>query len=380
MVGDPHGEADTTDAAVDERVRAERVRFVIAQSPRSILISPLAGAILAIAIWTVADHARIVVWTAGLAALAGPRVLILRALRPIALTGAGLVRAERWLGASIMAIALWWGLGGLFLLVPDDPTEQVVVFAFLLMMAGGTGSTYPAHPRIVAPAVVAFAAPIAVAFALDGDATHIVLAVAAAMYIGVTFRAFRILAHFFERSHHLAHALELEKEKVEELARIDFLTQIANRRAFREVAEAALLRADRYQRPVSLLVIDLDHFKDVNDRFGHAAGDTALRAVARVIRDVHRATDTSGRLGGEEFGVLLPETSRDEAVEVAERLRARVADQPLAHDDRPIQLTLSVGVAANRDGDTLDDLMARADAALYEAKRAGRNRVIAAEP
>jgi len=379
-MGDAHGEAEATEAAVKERIRAERIRFVVAQSPRSILISPLAGAILAVAIWNAADHARIVAWVVGVTALAIPRLVSLRRLRTIELTGAGLRRAELWLGGPILAIALWWGVGGLFLLTPGNHTEQIVVFAFILMMAGGTGSTYPAHPGIVAPAVVAFAAPIAVVFVLDDDVPHIALAAAAALYVAVSFHAFHILGHFFERSHHLAHALEVEKAKVEELARVDFLTQVATRRAFCEVADAALRHADRYQRPVSMLVVDLDHFKDVNDRHGHAAGDAALRSVARQIREVHRATDTSGRLGGEEFGILLPETSIEEAVGIAERLRARIADHDLAHDGQPIHLTLSVGVAASRDGDTLDQLMARADAAMYDAKRAGRNRVATAEP
>jgi len=379
-MADAHGETGPSDAALGERIRAERVRFVIAQSPRSIMTSPLAGLILAIAIWPVADHTRILVWTIGLAALAIPRVVILRALRTIELVGSGLKRAERWLAASILVIALWWGVGCLFLLVPGDTTEQIVVFAFLMMMAGGTGSTYPAHPGIVAPAVVAFAAPIAIQFALYGDAAHDALAVASALYVGVSFRAFRILGHFLERSHHLAHELELEKRKVEELARIDFLTQVNNRRAFYELAEAALRHADRYQHPVSLLVVDLDHFKDVNDRYGHAAGDAALRTVARTIRTVHRATDTSGRLGGEEFGVLLPETPLDEAVGIAERLRTGVANHTVDHDGQSISLTLSVGVATNRKGDSLDELMARADAAMYEAKRGGRNRVASSAP
>src|SRR5262249_49049884 len=130
--------------------------------------------------------------------------------------------------------------------------------------------------------------------------------------------------------------------------------------------------------PVALMMLDVDHFKSINDRFGHAAGDAALQSMAEVILSSHRVTDVAGRIGGEEFAILLPETTRSDAAALAERLRVNSAERQLIYSATPIRLTVSIGVAAWSAVDTLDALMIRADAALYEAKQTGRDRVVTA--
>jgi diguanylate cyclase (GGDEF)-like protein len=129
---------------------------------------------------------------------------------------------------------------------------------------------------------------------------------------------------------------------------------------------------------VSVLALDLDHFKAVNDTHGHAVGDEALRAFARRIRGPLRQSDHLARLGGEEFIVLLPGAPVSNALEIAERLRASVAEAPLVDVPR-VAVTVSIGVAAFRPGDRGTDLLARADTAAYAAKRSGRDRVVLAE-
>ncbi len=165
--------------------------------------------------------------------------------------------------------------------------------------------------------------------------------------------------------------------EVERLAVLDDLTQLPNRRRLFEVAEEEFRRARRYEHSLSVIMIDVDHFKQVNDSFGHAIGDDILREVSRRCVEVLRETDTIGRYGGEEFVVIMPETPLDKACEhVAERLRAAVAKPPVDTGAGPVNVTISLGVAqlASFD-DTIDDLINRADAALYDAKEAGRNRV-----
>jgi diguanylate cyclase (GGDEF)-like protein len=125
-------------------------------------------------------------------------------------------------------------------------------------------------------------------------------------------------------------------------------------------------------------MLDIDHFKSINDRLGHHAGDLVIRALADRVRAHHRSTDIIGRLGGEEFAILLPETALDQAMAVAERLRASIGDHVVQHDGTEIRFTSSLGVAGLTGGETLDQLIARADAALYDAKRGGRNRVMSA--
>jgi diguanylate cyclase (GGDEF)-like protein len=167
--------------------------------------------------------------------------------------------------------------------------------------------------------------------------------------------------------------------RVRDTAERDALTGLANRRVFEREIAAESARFDRYGRPVSLVVLDVDHFKSVNDRFGHEAGDAVLRAVATTLRAGVRDADTVTRLGGEEFAVLLPETTLDAAIDLAERLRHRVQQLNEQWSGTQIPVTLSAGVAACPQCVRLPrELVRSADAALYRAKETGRNRVCAA--
>lgn len=166
----------------------------------------------------------------------------------------------------------------------------------------------------------------------------------------------------------------LESE-LSELATRDPLTGLYNRRELSRVMEEELERARRYQRPMALLWIDFDHFKDINDTYGHAAGDSVLRSVSRLLERSVRSVDSIGRFGGEEFVIVLPEMDLEEARETAERLRKRVSSsaQPLG-DGQSVPLTISVGIAVYPDhGVSVPALCAAADKAMYLAKDRGRN-------
>jgi diguanylate cyclase (GGDEF)-like protein len=162
------------------------------------------------------------------------------------------------------------------------------------------------------------------------------------------------------------------------LAEIDPLTQVFNRRHFQIMAEQELGLAHRYRHEVSVIVLDLDHFKTVNDRYGHAAGDQVLKDVAQGLTRTLRSTDVLARHGGEEFVVLPPHTDSASALLVAENLRAQVADVQVAKDADAGAQTVSVGVATARHGESLESLVHRADEAMYAAKALGRDRVVLA--
>ena len=175
-------------------------------------------------------------------------------------------------------------------------------------------------------------------------------------------------------------SMAIERKRMEEglhrQAKLDSLTGVANRRHFLACAEEELKRLERYHGACSLLMLDLDHFKKVNDLYGHAAGDTVLAGVARICAESLRSSDLLGRIGGEEFCILLVETGVDEALQAAERLRGQIRDTeiPIGPQD-VVRPQASIGVAEWRGGsELLTALMGRADEALYRAKQNGRNR------
>jgi diguanylate cyclase (GGDEF)-like protein len=166
-------------------------------------------------------------------------------------------------------------------------------------------------------------------------------------------------------------------EELERLATTDGMTGIYNRRHFLTLADREWDRARRYGRPISVLMIDIDYFKSINDDFGHQVGDEMIVHLANLARDCKRECDVLARIGGEEFALLLPETDLSQAQVVAERLRSEVAAKSLVVASRSIPATVSIGVATLVTAmSNISDLMKAADQALYDAKHAGRNQVI----
>ena len=162
---------------------------------------------------------------------------------------------------------------------------------------------------------------------------------------------------------------------VRQLATTDPMTGLLNRRSFLSQAESEWQRSSRFARPMSLLILDIDHFKHINDSFGHDAGDGVISRIAKICDVQKRAHDLAARYGGEEFVILMPETDLAGACRFAERLREAVAADSVRHDGNTIKATVSIGVAEMAQAKSVDDLLKRADLALYKAKNAGRNRV-----
>ncbi|MCX6067447.1 MAG: GGDEF domain-containing protein, partial [Chloroflexi bacterium] len=183
---------------------------------------------------------------------------------------------------------------------------------------------------------------------------------------------------------------ELQKSYLREqqLARIDDLTGINNHRSLVQLAEREFDVAMRYRHPLSMMFFDIDHFKQINDTFGHLMGDQALKQMIDVVSANLRRADVIGRYGGDEFVILMPQTSAQEALPFAERIHASIATLQLKTDKGPLMLTISIGIAqtihATEPGagstDTVENLLLRADQALYAAKEAGRNRTVVFDP
>jgi len=220
-------------------------------------------------------------------------------------------------------------------------------------------------------------------FSLDGflwrpveriDLTKFQVAIAASVAVALviallTLRFYRLNVNL-NRQIAQREALQAELRR---LADVDVLTGISSRRHFLEQFEQEIERGRRYDRPLAVLMLDIDRFKSVNDSYGHAAGDEVLRRVCAAIRAELRQSDHFGRLGGEEFGVLLPETARADAVLTAERLRQTVQALEIVFEGQAVELTISVGATQVGSEDDDSSALARADHALYAAKQGGRN-------
>ena len=215
--------------------------------------------------------------------------------------------------------------------------------------------------------------PIFVLIALGGNVALAILGVF----------GFRQLARRREAMEALAESNRLLEARVRErtealakLANTDVLTGAHNRRWFMEEGERLFALARRHHHPLALMILDADHFKSINDRYGHASGDAVLRTLAATPATVLRTTDLFARLGGEEFGVILPATGREGAIGLGERLLSAMRDAVTEHDGQRLRFTVSIGIAVLQADDTsLEALLHRADLALYQAKASGRDRL-----
>jgi len=190
-------------------------------------------------------------------------------------------------------------------------------------------------------------------------------------FIGLYGASFREMLYKRGKELKEAHA------RIEELAQVDELTGLLNRRYIMKALNEELARAQRNNTPCSVVIIDLDHFKRINDRFGHPIGDEVLRTFAISITANLRIIDRVGRYGGEEFLLILPDASRDQAVQAVDRLRDILANLNWDAISDGLKVTMSAGLSQIRPDDTSDDILSRSDKALYRAKDAGRNRVVA---
>jgi diguanylate cyclase (GGDEF)-like protein len=210
--------------------------------------------------------------------------------------------------------------------------------------------------------------------ALERLATLLTFAATLARIMFINIFASRVRDGLFRRSA----ALETAYKRIEELAEVDELTGALNRRSIMKLLDDEIARCQQNDLPCSIALIDLDHFKQINDRFGHLTGDEVLRTFAISIFANIRGIDKFGRFGGEEFLMLLPETSHDSATRMLDRLRVIVETLDWSAFSDGLTVTISAGVATLRASETSESLLARADIALYAAKERGRNRIAAA--
>ncbi|MGH8451297.1 diguanylate cyclase [Pseudomonas sp.] len=365
------------DCVIEEQVRTDRLHQLFRQSFAAVFGSYLGAAMLCWLCWDRFDHKVMLVW---LVLLAGSSLLRLKMFMdwfrcPDAERTPA--RWERRYWVTLMLSAGIWGIGALVVMPHDDRVSQVLVMLFTVGMSVSAVSCYSAYRYMTLGSMALVLLPCTLWLLFQPAPMQVGVAIAVLVFSTFVVSATRKLSDALEKAFRLTRQMERAHNISTRAALTDELTGLMNRRAFFEHAQLLYAQCRHNQQPLCALMMDMDHFKDINDTYGHQAGDQVLRQIGGVITASFRQTDVYGRLGGEEFAVLLPNTSLETALDIAEQLVKAVSD--LAAE--PVQgLTASLGVAVVRSLDQdLHSLMNTADKALYRAKAMGRNQVAVAE-
>ena len=362
-------------SAYAARVRADTLALLFHQSYPAVFLSFGIAAVMCWTLWGRIESAALLGWLAALLVSGLVRLAMFLRYFRVKPDAEAILAWERPYAATLMLSALTWGLGAVWLMPPGAAVEQGVVLFFLVGMAGGALGTYSAHRAITIGALLSVLLPCTIWLFFQPGRIALGMALAGAIFIVGAYRATKVLALAMQSRLQMGYELKDAHAHAEKLARIDALTGIHNRRAFNELGDQTLHLCQRDARPASALLIDIDHFKQINDRHGHSAGDAVLTHVAGLLAAQFRKSDVCGRIGGEEFAVLLAGSDSQAAAVAAEKFRLSVADAAIVWRTETLRATVSIGIAA--DGHELEALLHQADLAMYQAKAAGRNRIFA---
>jgi diguanylate cyclase len=369
--------AASAPAASGALVHADTLALLFEQSFPALYQSLIIASILCWTLWGQVEPARLLTWLGVLAASALIRLgmyLLYFRLKPV---GHAIFAWERPYAATLVLSSLIWGVGVLWIMPAGNEVAQYVILFFVVGMVGGSLVSYSAHRGMTITAMLGVLLPITLWLFFQPGQIALGLAVASTTFMAGALRGTRVLNSAMQGNLLLGHELKMANRIADHIARTDELTGINNRRAFMELGEQTTRLCQRQRQPLSALLLDVDHFKQINDTYGHSAGDLVLKQIGSLMAQQFRAADVCGRIGGEEFAVLLADTDTQAATSVANKFRQEVANATLQWQGHTLQVTVSIGVASHNAD--LGTLLQRADAAMYQAKNSGRNRVVCQE-
>ncbi|WP_051176971.1 GGDEF domain-containing protein [Halodesulfovibrio aestuarii] len=275
---------------------------------------------------------------------------------------------------SAFCIGLFWAISTVntvyFWNQPEPASRGIVIGAFSLVIG------WYARPALLLTAFPTMLAAYIYLIVGFSDKTHLGLLLSILKFPALMLASLYTLRYWLSFCMEKFVENEILTEKLEAMVRIDELTKIANRKGYNEALEQALEVAQRFGKPLTLLLIDVDYFKQYNDHLGHQAGDRCIKAIAKVLSNhARRAIDTAARIGGEEFALILPSCDQYQATTIADKIQETLANQMIYHPASPISpnVTISIGISEYAPNDTSGTLYNKADMALYEAKHHGRN-------
>ncbi|MFQ6554483.1 diguanylate cyclase [Pseudomonas sp. Lb2C1-1] len=364
------------DFVIAEQVRTDRLQQLFRQSVSAVFGSYLAAIMLSWLCWGRFEHGVILWWLGILTASTLLRIAMFVAYFRSDENQRTPERWERKYWVTLVLSASIWG-GGAFVIMPaDDLLSQALVMLFTVGMSVSAVSCYSAYRDMTLVSIGVVLLPCTIWLLFQPSPIQVGMALSILVFTAFAARATHKMSQALEIAFRLTREMEQANSISTRAAQTDELTGLKSRRAFFEHAQQLYNECKAKRQGLCAVMLDMDHFKHINDTYGHQVGDQVLRQMGTVISSSFRATDIHGRLGGEEFAILLPDTSIEVATQIAERLIDTIAGlmiEPVHH------ISASLGVASteacNKD---LHSLMNDADKALYRAKALGRNRVAVA--
>lgn len=365
------------DFFIAEQVRTDRLHQLFRQSASAVFGSYFGAIMLCWLCWDHFEPSVVLWWLATLTAAMLLRLSLFVAYFRCDERERTPQRWERRYWITLLLSASIWGGGAFFAMPADDLLSQALVMLFTVGMSVGAVSAYSAHRYMTLVSIGLVLLPCTTWLLFQPSTIQVGMGLSALLFATFVARATREMSTALETAFRLTREMEKTNSISTHAAQTDELTGLKNRRAFFEHAQRLFNQCEANQLGLCALMLDMDHFKKINDTYGHQVGDQVLRQAGAVISSSFRATDIHGRLGGEEFAVLLPATTIEVAVKIAEQLIQSIAGLIV----EPIDcITASVGVASTHpDNKDLHSLMNSADKALYRAKALGRNQIAVAQ-
>lgn len=365
------------DTFIAAQVRSDRLHQLFHQSFPAIFGSFLAAMMLCALGWERFDHSVIFTWIGLLTASSLLRILMFVAWFRCPDSERTPQRWERRYWFTLMLSASIWGAGALAVMPANDLLAQALVMLFAVGMSVSAVSCYSSYRYMTLASIGLVLLPSTFWLLFQPTAMQIGMALAVIVFASFVASATRKLSEALETAFQLTREMERAHRIATYAAQTDELTGLKNRRAFFQHAQQLFHDCKHNRLPLCAVMLDMDHFKHINDTYGHQVGDQVLRQMGVIINRSFRDTDVFGRLGGEEFAILLPNTSIEVALQIAEHLIQSISGLMTGPVHR---ISASLGVAAMEIGDNdLQSLLNNADKALYRAKARGRNQVAVSE-
>lgn len=362
-----------SETGIEDLVRAEKLGLLFHYSVPGAAFSAVGAGLLAMALWSVQSHKILVVWVLAVCLTALGRLAFYGVYRLKSRTPKEIVIWEKPYYWILIISALVWGMGGVIVMPEDSLFHQAVAVSFIMGLVAGAISAYSIDRWLTLLAAAMLMLPGGIWLFLQNTTESVSMGSAVLLFFGWLTISTKAHAKTMHRNLVLKHELQRSTDRAEYLARTDVLTGLYNRRAFYE----QLIRLSDYSashnEPLSVVMMDVDHFKAINDTYGHAAGDKVLTRVGQIFQNSIQTLDVCSRLGGEEFGVLAPKYNLQDAQVLAEKLRREIEEVRFETDGKQYSVTASFGVASGLGN--AEEILKQADKAMYKAKENGRNRV-----